>query len=305
MNPTTSKKLPARKRLGALFVLLQVVLMILRTEAGERVPVPELISIPASEVTLGPAADLPPEVLPLRQSERRSVRIPAYKIGRYEVANIEYAAFLQDGGYENRSFWSDEGWVAKKGHGWQCPEVWFDRRYMSEEKSDHPVVGVSWYEARAYCRWLSAKTGRRFNLPTEDQWEYAAGGPDGLAWPWGNQWDPKRCNWGDDTDGNRQGDGGIDGFRFPAPVVTYPNGVSPFGCFDMAGNAREWCLDRYSTEGDRRAYRVLRGGSWMTVSPQNLTTFFRGGTQPWVRFVFWGTIGFRVVETLGEMEQES
>jgi len=239
---------------------------------------------------LGTAKD----VLPYRCKPSRTVRLDPYSIGRYEVTNLEYATFIKDGGYENRSYWSDEGWAAKERLGWQCPEVWFDRRYSSEEKNRHPVVGVSWYEARAYCRWLSAKTGLRFDLPTEDQWEYAARGSQGLLWPWGDQWDPKLCNHGDDTDGDRQGDGGIDGHRYTAPVGTYPAGASPFGCMDMAGNAEEWCLDQYEAEGRRSAYRVLRGGSWMTVSPRNLTTICRGGTAPSVRFVFWGTIGFRV-----------
>lgn len=235
------------------------------------------------------------DLLPYRHRPSRTVRLDPYGIGRYEVTNLEYAAFIKDGGYESRSYWSDEGWAAKERLGWQCPEVWFDRRYSSANKNRHPVVGVSWYEARAYCRWLSAKTGLHFDLPTEDQWEYAARGSEGFLWPWGNRWDSERCNYGDDTDGDRQGDGGTDGYRYTAPVGTYPAGESPFGCLDMAGTAEEWCLDRYQQEERPRGYRVLRGGSWMTVSPRNLTTVSRGGTEPWVRFIFWGTIGFRVV----------
>ncbi len=296
MNPRTSRIASGRNLLRLFSISVLPLLIISHAASEEEIPVPELVSIPASECWLGPSDDFSAEVLPLRRSLRRIVRIPAYKIGRYEVTRLEYAAFLHDGGYENRSYWSDKGWAAKERYGWQCPRTWFDDRYVLIAGNRCPVVGVSWYEARAYCRWLSAKTGLRFDLPTEDQWEHAAAGPQGFLWPWGNEWDPERCNWGDDTDGNRHGDGGIDGFRFPAPVEYYPKGISSFGCYNMAGNASEWCLDRYSARGHRQGYRVFRGGNWMTVSPRNLTTCFRGGTFPWARHVLWGIIGFRVVQ---------
>jgi formylglycine-generating enzyme required for sulfatase activity len=264
-------------------------------ESAEKVPVPELVHIPGEKCTIGAPNGIKKDLLPYRHAPPRNVHLDPYDIGRYEVTNLQYAAFIQDGGYESQSYWSDEGWAARERFGWQYPQVWLDRRYVPGDRNQHPVVGVSWYEARAYCRWLSAKTGFHFDLPTEDQWEYAARGPQAFLWPWGNTWDLQRCNYGDDTDGDRQGDGGIDGYRYTAPMGTYPTGASPFGCLDMAGNAEEWCLDRYHEEGRERVYRVLRGGSWMTVSPRNLTAVYRGGTEPWVRFVFWGTIGFRVV----------
>jgi len=259
-----------------------------------------MVEIPAGEFSMGPSKETPEPLLPLRYSARRTVRIEAFEIGRYEITNTEYSAFMRAGGYRDRVYWSEEGWAAKERYGWECPETWRDKRYrthrdLREDNDPLPVVGVSWYEARAYCRWLSEQTGDRYDLPTEEQWEYAARGKEGFLWPWGNTWEEMRCNFGDDLDGDRHPDGGHDEHIYPAPVGFYRQGASPFGCMDMAGNAEEWCLNRYEEQGSWSAYRVLRGGSWLTVSPCNLTTVFRGGTFPWARYIFWGTIGFRVV----------
>ncbi|MFH1742485.1 MAG: SUMF1/EgtB/PvdO family nonheme iron enzyme [bacterium] len=225
-----------------------------------------MVLIPSGEYTMGAPDGAAEDLLPLQRSVRRTARLEAYEIGRYEITNAEYAAFIRDGGYQNRSYWSDEGWTAKERLGRRYPEAWMDRRYWQTRLRDvendrNPVVGVSWYEARAYCRWLSAKAGFRFDLPTEGQWEAAARGTQNFLFPWGDRWDPERCNCGDDTDGNGQGDGGIDGYSLTAPVGTYPAGASPFGCYDMAGNVYEWCLNRFEEEGSGAAYRVLRGGS--------------------------------------------
>jgi formylglycine-generating enzyme required for sulfatase activity len=106
---------------------------------------------------------------------------------------------------------------------------------------DHPVVNVSWNDAASYCEWAGV------SLPSEVEWEKAARGTDGRAFPWGNDWDPSRC--ANSVATRRHG---------TAPVTEHRGGVSPFGVWDMAGNAWEWCADWY-VEGK---YRALRGGGW-------------------------------------------
>jgi formylglycine-generating enzyme required for sulfatase activity len=118
------------------------------------------------------------------------------------------------------------------------------------------VVGVSWYEAVAFCHWLSAASGEKIALPTEQQWQRAAQGDDGRAFPWGNTWDAGKCN----NNVDKKGIGRT------TPVTAYPGGSSPFGVFDLSGNVWEWCLTSYAEESNdvniEAEYRVLRGGSW-------------------------------------------
>ena len=116
------------------------------------------------------------------------------------------------------------------------------------EKANHPVVNVSWYQAMAYCAWLSSETNVVYCLPTGAEWELVARGDDNLLYPWGNEFDESRCN----TWESRIWD--------TTPVGQFsPEGDSLYGVTDMAGNVREWCLDwKYPT-------RMLRGGSWMDI----------------------------------------
>ncbi len=187
-------------------------------------------------------------------------------IAKYPVTYAQYEAFVSAGGYENDACWTPDGleWRGKK----RQPEAyWNDPKWHIP---NHPVVGVTWYEAYAFAQWLNNQPGvRPANVPAgyvirlarECEWEKAARYPDGRFFPWGNEWDPARLN---------SSEGGIG--RTNA-VGIFPNGANPaHGAHDLCGNVWEWCLTQWQTEyqspdkegndpGDR-ALRVLRGGSW-------------------------------------------
>ncbi|MDF0674738.1 MAG: SUMF1/EgtB/PvdO family nonheme iron enzyme [Nitrospira sp.] len=198
-----------------------------------------------------------------------------YWIDQYPVTNQKYAAFIAAGGYANQQYWSEEGWNWKADKNLSVPESWND---AESKRADHPVVGVSYYEAEAYAKWA----GKR--LPTEREWEKAARGTDGRVYPWGDQFDESACN------SAKSVLGGI-WKAFTAsiqttPVTQYPNGVSPYGCYDMAGNVGEWCADWYDWNKDTR---VLRGGSWYDEAAL-VRSAFRNRLIPSKRF---DAIGFR------------
>ncbi|MFZ5902759.1 MAG: SUMF1/EgtB/PvdO family nonheme iron enzyme [Chloroflexota bacterium] len=116
-------------------------------------------------------------------------------------------------------------------------------------KENHPAVGVSYYDALEYAQWLGK------DLPTEEDWEKAARGSDGRDFPWGNQWKSKEEGGFDVCNTSNTGHEGT------TPVDMFPAGVSPFGCYDMAGNVWEW-----TTTSAEKDYKVLRGGSWSRYS---------------------------------------
>ena len=151
-------------------------------------------------------------------------------------------------------------------------------------KDDHPVVNVSWHDAKAYCDWAGAA------LPTEAQWEKAARGTDGRKYPWGNDWDPGRLQ----CSKKEGGDAGS-----TARVGSFPAGASPYGCLDMAGNVWEWCADWYDAsyrnsvnnnpQGPASgAPRVLRGGSRYFGSTEFFRGAYRGNLKPVDRNYFNG-----------------
>ena len=161
-----------------------------------------------------------------------------YSMDIYPVTNEQYKMFMLANGYGSQEFWSKEGWAWKQENQVNGPKYWSDPKW---NKVDHPVVGVSYYEAEAYSSW----TGKR--LPTEQEWEKAARGTDGREYPWGNDFDKTKCN-------SKES-----GIEATTPVTKYPQGVSPFGCSDMAGNVWEWCASWYDQSPGQR---VIRGGSW-------------------------------------------
>jgi formylglycine-generating enzyme required for sulfatase activity len=155
---------------------------------------------------------------------------------------------------------------------------------------DHPVVNVSWHDVVAYTQWLAEQTGQPWRLPSEAEWEKAARGTDGRLYPWGDAFDANRCN---TSEGNK---------GTTTPVDSFPDGASPYGALDMAGNVWEWTSTIFkpypysATDGRERAEspenRVQRGGSWGYVARYARAACRSSDNPP--DFVL-GTYGFRVV----------
>jgi formylglycine-generating enzyme required for sulfatase activity len=204
-------------------------------------------------------------------------------IGKYPVTNAEYRPFVEAGGYDERRWWSDEGWAwrtAKPRYDWHKtdgPDFWGEKKYEDFNSPEQPVVGVTWYEAQAYARWLSETVGREVRLPTEEEWEKAARGIDGRRYPWGNAFDAARCN----TD-----EGGI-GHTTAAGQYS-PAGDSVYGAADMAGNVWEWTASWHDVE---KTFRVLRGGSWGYLELRARCSFRDRDLPGYSNYVF----GFRLV----------
>ena len=200
----------------------------------------------------------------LVEQPQHTLYLPDYRLARTPVTNAQYAAFVQAAGHEQPKHWK----------GGKPPGG----------KKDHPVVFVSWHDAEAYCRWLAEATSRPYRLPSEAEWERGARGSDGRIWPWGNQWDAQRCNSVEGGPGDT------------TPVGAYPEGASPYGLLDMAGNVWEWVADWYDQSPDRDPKgpdsgqsRVMRGGSWYDVAYGALCAT-RGRNRPVNRY---NCIGFR------------
>jgi formylglycine-generating enzyme required for sulfatase activity len=208
-----------------------------------------------------------------------------YRIAKYPVTNAQFAQFVEAGGYQNRAWWTETGWAIREG-GWHrdgewnpSGNPWIEPRFWNDSQwngAGHPVVGVSWYEAEAFCLWLSDITGEKILLPTEDQWQYAAQGEDNRVYPWGDDWDASRCNNSVEPAVSRG----------TTPVTQYEGrGASPFGVVDMAGNVWEWCLTAYGRDGNSR---VLRGASWNSNFPGSFRCTDRFWSPAYTWFNFFG-----------------
>lgn len=269
-------------------------------------PIPATVVIPATQCNIPKWVR---EYLPACPSV---VRLATYAIGRYEVTNEQYLYFVEDGGYQRQELWSPQGWHYQRQGQWKAPINWPPgRKYRSQQRLQ-PVAGVSWYEAEAYCRWLSlVDPEHTYRLPTELEWLYAAVGPDFRRWPWGDEWDPRRCNFCDVADNSWYPTGKLDGFRPLAPVGSFERGKSFFGCYDMVGNVEEWCREWYDRRGlsdeeiaqrilddPHGLYKVCHGGNWITARPENLLPVRRAGAFPFVRRIFHDTTGIRICYTV-------
>lgn len=193
------------------------------------------------------------------------VDLDAFYIAKYEMTNGEWKAFRDDPGYDDVTFWPDRRvapkdqipyWTQPNNHGGATPG-----------SDNYPVLGVNWDSAVAYCNWLSAKTGKKYRLPTEAEWEKAARGTDARHFPWGNDFGINRANtpmyW---VSLKREGD--------TAPVGAFADGASAYGLYDMSGNVWEWTASWYQAypgnqhpnENYGENYKTLKGGSWWNCS---------------------------------------
>lgn len=219
----------------------------------------DMLFVPSGEFTMGSEApDASPNERPLTQ-----VAVSRFYLSRHLVTNAQYEQF-------------DPAHARKRAAG---------------TGDAHPVVYVSSLDAIKFCQWLSTREHKKYRLPSEAEWEYAARGSDGRKYPWGD-YDrrPYLANFADRNTVFAWSDREIDdGFAESSPVGSFPRGASPFGVEDMAGNVWEWCVDYYETyRGGLRvnprgpsngAKRVYRGGSWKSrFSSLRATT--RGSNIP-------------------------
>jgi formylglycine-generating enzyme required for sulfatase activity len=239
---------------------------------------PETILIPEGPFLMGSPAM---EGIPTYETPQHEVTLSAFRIGKFPIKNGEYEEFIS----QTKTKVS--------------PSMRWDGQRFPVSFENHPVTGVTWFEALTYCQWLSEKTGRRYSLPNEAQWEKACRGGNRYLYPWGNELDPKRCN---------------HGCSALAAVDAYP-AQNDFECFDFVGNLRQWTCTlwgeklinpdpkfAYPWKEDRRnelaasrqIRRVIRGSSFAEDS-KYLRCSTRSGQLPddagWVG----AGIGFRVI----------
>lgn len=218
------------------------------------------------------------------------VRLAAFAIGQTTVTNAQFLPFIEAGGYATEAWWSEMGWRWLRERANQRPAFLNDAAFNAP---DQPVVGVNWYEADAFTRWLAQADGLAWRLPTEVEWEVAAVGPERAA--------PRPRNY--NTSERRIG--------HPWPVTEAGN-VSWCGAWDLCGNVWEWCSTRWGRNYESRDYlypyngddgrenlsgshaRVIRGGSWHDpleqANPANRTRYLPGSRA--------SNIGFRLARSL-------
>ncbi|MBM4081885.1 MAG: formylglycine-generating enzyme family protein, partial [Planctomycetes bacterium] len=203
------------------------------------------------------------------------VYLAPFYIDKFEVTNEQFDQFVKQSRYRPEAKVS-----------WE--------RYARPGMERHPVRGVTWKDATEYAKWA----GKR--LPTEAEWEKAARGTLGQRYPWGNDYDRAKFH------GNAELDAG------PAPVGSYPEGRSPYGCEDMAGNVWEWCADWHAADyyakspkenptgpssWGRKKEKVIRGGAWDRQSIEHIKCYERAQFNPSASME---TIGFRCVKDVPE-----
>jgi formylglycine-generating enzyme required for sulfatase activity len=224
---------------------------------------PETILIPKGPFLMGSldAGDAPAYECP-----QHTVNLPAYRIGKHPVTNSQYEEFVREKQIK------------------VAPETGWNGQRVPPGLDNHPITGVTWEEARAYCEWLSKKTGRSYLLPNEAQWEKACRGGNSFLYPWGNELEAGRTN---------------HGCKSIAAVDAYP-AQNEFGCFDLVGNIRQWTCSlwgekhsqpdarylypwkddqRNSLSANRQIRRVVRGSS-MWDAPAMLRCSARSGQLP-------------------------
>jgi iron(II)-dependent oxidoreductase len=258
--------------------------------------------VPAGRVLLGPLAeqassssgafDATPKVL-----ERFMHRVETLYLDRYPVTNFEYQQFVRAGGYEKLEYWDEEALPALLDFvdetGQPGPRYWIEGHYQSGDER-LPVVGVSWYEASAYGRWV----GKR--LPSDAEWTKAGSWPVESApgriaqrrYPWGESFDIRRANlWGSHRTG-------------PVDVDEYSDGVSVGGVHQLVGNVWEWSGSPLLASVDPsfhvpETFKSVRGGAFDTYFENHATCHYQSGEHPLARR---HNIGFRLALPMSTLE---
>lgn len=249
------------------------------------------VEVPAGKFLFGP------------RKEEKEIPYP-YWIAKYPVTNIQFARFVLAGGYHQQDLWSKDGWDWRTGaYDKRSLEAierdWLEHRPVERRSEPYfwhnpdlgnpifPVVGVNWFEAEAYCRWLSTQIVAKpaeytVRLATSLEWERASRGVEGFEYPWGMGFHKENANtWEAMTDQSSSSNG-------TTAVCTYPQGISPVGAWDMSGNVWEWTTTWY--DEDKR-YRVVRGGSWIGYQWFARTSFCNWS----IPLMFNDDLGFRIV----------
>ncbi|MFQ5615667.1 MAG: formylglycine-generating enzyme family protein [Anaerolineales bacterium] len=221
-----------------------------------------------------------------REEPPHNVNVREFQITHVSITVNQYAVFLQSGAMDEKRWWSAEGWAWRQGEtdGWgredhSRPDGWSTQK----NRYHHPVTGVTWYEAEAYCKWIAHLKKRSVRLPTEEEWERAARGNGIRPFPWGEDFDPARTNTLEGERGTTVPAGSLDG------------DASPFGVYDMAGNVQEWTGSAYDPLPNEKFppgdLRVVRGGSYNDTAYGARTSYRRAYPAGY----FYPYLGFRVV----------
>ncbi|NIM10895.1 MAG: SUMF1/EgtB/PvdO family nonheme iron enzyme, partial [Candidatus Aminicenantes bacterium] len=245
-----------------------------------------MIYIPPGEFTMG-SNDYD------REKPPHQVYLDGYWMGKTVVTVMQYMQFAKN----TNSHYPE--WL-EKGNKYNI-KTGSDDHYKKFGPAltgdNYPIVGVSWNDVIAYCKWLTEKTSLKFRLPTEAQWEKAARGPDGREYPWGKHppYHEKKYYANYDKE---------DKFKYTSPVGSFPGGASPYGLLDMAGNVWEWCNDWYDSDYYKNSpdknpqgpesgtYRVVRGGSWYRYAAE-IRCAYRFYYAPSLRYF---NFGFRLCQ---------
>jgi formylglycine-generating enzyme required for sulfatase activity len=201
-----------------------------------------------------------------------------FEIAKYPITVGEFRAFIEDTGYKTEAERGDGAYILD-GENWhKKKDAYWDNPYF-EQTDKHPVVCVSWNDAKEYCKWLSQKTGENYRLPTEAEWEYSCRAGTTTKWSFGyDESELKKYAW----------------YRDNSKGITHEVGQklpNPWGLYDMHGNVWEWCEDWYDEDEKEK---VLRGGSWGNSAVSTRSSGRLSG-NPTNRDDYWG---FRVLRTL-------
>jgi formylglycine-generating enzyme required for sulfatase activity len=216
---------------------------------------------------------------PLGNPPRRA-EVGDFAIDPFPVTVSAFRRFIDADGYDERQHWSDDGWAWRMANEVHLPRFWAEPEWEAYLVDNHPVVGVSFYEAEAYAASIGAR------LPSEAEWERAAAGTDGRAYPWGPVWIEGAC-----------GMRGI-GPRSTVPIGVFPLNRSADGVRDLVGCVWQWCADSFvgwggdeppAEEPFGAERRVTRGGAWNTLQ-WSVTCHSRNGYPRGARF---SNLGFR------------